>query len=122
VNDVPGARRYKEVVAGLSAAADALRERDRQRAGALARRVAELHAAMTRASERAALTRFGARMQWDGAVDALWQESWMTLRTLPDREPGPEPVGPADLDELDTEVERAAAAVRDAVRKRFGFL
>jgi hypothetical protein len=113
--EAPAVHRYKDVVAGLSAAADDLRERDALRKKELDRQLVELDVAMARAGERAALTLFGAEMAWESALDSLWQESWMTLRRrpAPDRE-----VDPTRMNELDQEVERAAAELHDAVRRR----
>jgi hypothetical protein len=109
------ARRYKEVVAGITATADALRERDRERAAALARRLVQLEDDMLRAGERAALTRLGVELAWEAALEALWVESWMKLRPRP----GPDPRGvPADLADLDAEVEQRSAALQEAVRRR----
>ena len=110
------AQRYKDVVAGLSSAADELRERDRQRAKELERRLVDLDLAMGRAGERAALSLFAAEMAWENALDELWQESWMTLR------PRPRPdsdTDPTRLAELDGEVEQASAGLRDAARRWF---
>jgi hypothetical protein len=113
--EAPAVHRYKDVVAGLSAAADDLRERDGLRKKELDRQLVELDVAMARAGERATLTLFGAEMAWEGALDALWQESWMTLRRRPDPD---RDVDPTRMDELDLEVERAAAELHDAVRRR----
>jgi hypothetical protein len=112
---VSAARRYKEVVAGITGTADALRERDRERAAALARQLVALEDAMLRAGERAALTRLGVELGWEAALDALWVESWMKLRPRP----GPDArADPADLMALDVEVERRSAALQEAARRR----
>jgi hypothetical protein len=113
--EMPAAQRYKDVVAGLSAAADGLRERDRQRVAELARRLVDLDAEMARTGDRATLSLVGAEMAWENALDALWQESWMTLR----RRPAADPSAATRLDDLDLEVEQAAAELHDAVRRRF---
>jgi hypothetical protein len=114
---VSAAREYKEVVAGITLAAEALRVRDRERAAALARELVGLTDAMLRAGERADLSRTGVELQWEAALEALWVESWMKLRPRP----GPDPrADPADLDALDAEVEARAAEVQEAVRRRFG--
>lgn len=108
------AREYKDVIAGLTAAADELRERDRDRAAALARRLVELDDAMVRAAERAALSRLGVELAWEAALEALWAESWMTLR------PRPAPdsrADPAHLDLLDEAVQQRAAELQAAVRR-----
>lgn len=108
------AREYKDVVAGLTTVADELRERDRERAAALARRLVELGDAMARAEERAALTRLGVELAWEAALEALWAESWMTLRPRPAPDPRADP---AHLDLLDEAVQRRAAQLREAVRR-----
>lgn len=116
--EVPAVRRYKDVVADLSAAADGLRERDRLRSAELARRLVDLDHDMARVGGRATLSLIGAEMAWDNALDELWQESWMTLR----RRPAADPTADAGrLDDLDLEVEQAAAELHDAVRRRFKF-
>ena len=109
------AREYKEVVAGITAAAGALHERDRGRATDLARERLRLHGEMLGAGERAALTRFAVELHWEAALEALWMESWMRLRPRP----GPDPdTDGADLDLLDAELERRSADLIDAVRRR----
>ncbi len=109
------ARRYKDVLAGLTAAVDELRESDRERANALARRLVELDDAMAQAGERAALTRLGVDLHWEAAMSALWSERWLTLRP----QPAPDPrADPADLEALDAAVAERAAELLDAVRRR----
>ena len=111
------AREYKEIVAGIAAAAEALRERDRQRAAAITRELVGLAAAMEHAEERAGLSRVGVELHWEAALEALWVESWLKLRPRP----GPDPrADPADLDALDAEVEARAAQLQEAVRRRWG--
>jgi hypothetical protein len=109
------AREYKEIIAGIAAAANDLQERDRERAAQLNRELAGLHEDMTRAVERAALTRLGVELHWEAALEALWVESWMTLRPRPDPDPRADP---ADLARYDAEVEQCAAALQEAVRRR----
>ncbi|GAA0947018.1 hypothetical protein [Pseudonocardia zijingensis] len=111
------AREYKEVVAGIAAAAEALRERDRQRAAQLNRELVGLAEAMAHAEERAGLTRLGVELHWEAALEAVWVESWMKLRPRP----GPDPrADAAEIDALDAEVEARAAELLDATRRRFG--
>lgn len=112
------AREYKTIVGELTAAVDALRERDRERAGELSRELVELDDLMARIGERAALTRLGVELHWEAALETLWSESWMTLRPMP----APDPRGPAasdaDLDALDAAVAQRFAELVDAVRRR----
>lgn len=112
------ARAYQEVIARLSAAAEDLRTRDLDRAAELAHTFADLDDAMVRTRERAALTDMVVTLHWEAALDALWTESWMTLRPRPGPAPGaPHGAAPADVAELEAEVERAAAAVAAAVHR-----
>lgn len=109
------ARRYQEILEGLSAAAADVERRDRERAAELTRKLVELDAAMARAHERAALSRLAVQLRWEAALEALWTESWLTLR------PWPEPdltADPARLDELDAAADRATTELLDAVRRR----
>jgi len=109
------AREYKQVLAGITAAVDALRERDRVRAAGLAWELVSLEDAMLRAGERAALTRLGVELHWEAALEALWMESWMKLRPRP----GPDSrADSADLAALDAEVAQRSAELQDAVRRR----
>lgn len=109
------AREYKEVFAGITAAAGAQRRRDRERAVELARTLVQLDADMLRAGERAALTRLGIELAWEAALEALWVESWMKLRPRPGPTPGADP---ADLDALDVEVAQRSAELQEVVRRR----
>jgi hypothetical protein len=111
------AREYKEVVAGITAAVEALRERDRAKAAELNRELVGLAEAMHNATQRSALTRLGVELHWEAALEALWVESWLRLRPRPAPDPRADP---GDLDALDAEVEAAASALQHAVRRRWG--
>jgi hypothetical protein len=103
------------VIGELTQAADALRERDRVRARELERRLVDLDKAMEHAEVRAGTSRLVAELAWESVLDALWEESWMTLRRRPRADPRADP---ARLDELDETLQQATAAVLDAVRRR----
>ncbi|NMH97195.1 hypothetical protein [Pseudonocardia acidicola] len=109
------ARDYKAIIAGITSAADELRERDRERAVELSRDLVGLDDAMVRAEERAALTRLGVHLHWEAALETLWAESWMTLRPMPAPD---ERVDPAHIDALDAAVEQRFIELRDATRRR----
>ena len=118
MSEYDAAQDYKNVIGELTAAADALRERDRERADALASRLGELDTAMLHAADRAARSREAVRMHWEVVLEALWDEQWMTLT------PPPRPAADADpeqLDALDMAADRAATEVLVAVRQRLPF-
>ncbi len=110
------ARRYKDVIGELTTAADALRTRDRARAGALARSLVELDDAMVRAQVRAGMSRLAVELRWEAVLTALWNEQWMTLRPRPKPDPDADP---EQLDALDRAAEQAAADLLEATRRRF---
>lgn len=109
------ARRYKGITGGMTDVVTRMRAADTQRAARLAERLVELHAAMSAAGERAALSEFGLALQWEAALEALWDEHWMTLRPLPT----PDFDAPAhDLDYLDAMVAQCGEALRELTRRR----
>jgi hypothetical protein len=109
-------RRYKEVLAEISAAAAELRERDRARAAQIRGRLVDLEDEMLRAGTRARVTAAVAQLHWERALELLWGESWMKFRPRP----GPDQwADPARLEEYEAEVDRCGAALRDAVRRRW---
>ena len=111
-------RSYKDIIGELDAASAALRKRDNDRAGELEHRLVELATVAAEAEHHAALARFAVAVQWDAVVDALWKEDWLTLRTQPKPDRGPDgEATPDDVQSLIVAVERAAAAVRDAGRR-----
>jgi hypothetical protein len=119
VSDLDPARAYKEVIAELTVAADALRDRDRARAAALARILVGLDEAMVEAEVRAAMSRLSVEIRWEMVLDALWDEQWLTLKP----HPRPDPDADAErLDALDREADLAADEVIAAARHRFLFL
>ena len=106
--------RYKEIVAGLAAAAGACASATGSApgAGAAARRPRGPDAARGGAG-RALPVRRGAA--WEAALEVLWAESWLKLRRGRGRIRA---AIPPVLDELDAEVEQRAAELHEAVRRR----
>jgi hypothetical protein len=113
------ARRYKDVVGELTAAAEALRARDRERATVLSSRLVDLETAMVAATDRAERSHRAVGMHWEAVVEALYPEEWMTLKLPPRPDPDADP---NELDALDMAADRAALEVLDAARRRFPFL
>lgn len=116
--DDDAAYEYKNVIGELTAAADALRARDKDRADALRIRLVDLDAAMLGAADRAARSRAAVDQHWEAVLEALWVEQWMTLRPYPRPDPDADP---QQLDALDMAADRAAMALLEAVRHRFPF-
>ncbi len=109
------AQRYKQIVAGLDEAARSARDRDRERADALAPLAAQSADELVRSGNRAALTRAGVELRWEAVVEALWAERWFLLR------PPPQPdrtAHPDHVDVLDRKVEEAYETLLAAIRRR----
>ena len=110
------ARRYMDIMAEVTEAADRLREADRRRAAELKGRLLGLEDDMLRTGERARLTASVVQLHWEQALDLLWAESWLKLR------PRPEPDRRADperQEDYDAEVVRHSDALREVVRRRW---
>jgi hypothetical protein len=109
------ARRYKDIVAGMTDAVEALRGKDTEWARELADALPELHEQMSAAVDREALTVLGIALQWESALELLWHEQWMTLAPMP--KPDPTASG-RDLDYLEAVVAQRYDTLYDAVRRR----
>ena len=109
------ARRYKDIIAGMTEAVDRLRREDAERARRLADSLVGLHEEMARAVDREALTVLGVALRWESALELLWHEQWMTLSPMPKPDPTP---STHDLDHLDAVVTQRYEALREAVRRR----
>jgi hypothetical protein len=114
--DESATRRYKDIMAEVTTAADGLRRDDLRRAAQLREELIRLEDEMLRTGERARLSASVVELHWEAALDLLWAESWMNLRRLP----APDPTAdPARLDAYDVEVQRRSDALREAVRRRW---
>jgi hypothetical protein len=109
-------RRYKEIMAQVTAAAGEVRRADGRRAEELRHALIGLQDEMVRAGERARLTASVVQLHWEGALDLLWAESWMNLRLRP--EPNRNAY-PHRLDDYDAEVRSRSDELREAVRRRW---
>lgn len=109
------ARRYKARIAEVTGGLDERADRNAERVKELERNVQALGRRLREASDRHLLTRLCVELAWEGALDALWVETWITMR------PFPRPDGwaaAADLDALLADVEERAADLRAAVQGR----
>jgi hypothetical protein len=109
------ARRYKDIISGMTEAVEALRREDTERARRLSNSLPELHEHMAAAVDREALTVLGVALQWESALELLWHEQWMTLAPMP----RPDPTASArDLDYLEAVVAQRYETLCEAVRRR----
>jgi hypothetical protein len=114
--DESATRRYKDIMAEVTTAADQLRRDDLRRATQLREELIGLEDEMLRTGERARLSASVVQLHWEAALDLLWAESWMNLR----RRPAPDPTAdPTRLEAYDEEVRRRADALHAAVRRRW---
>ncbi|MCP2262039.1 hypothetical protein LX15_005771 [Streptoalloteichus tenebrarius] len=124
------AARYKEITARVAELVERQRQRDRERAAELDRAAVRARQELAEAGEREHIVRVIAEAQWEAAVEALWEQRWMTIQPLPALEDlAPQraadvaaldglPVARPDLNHLDREVERTYQALEEALRKR----
>jgi len=103
-------------VAGLTAAADQLRERDREREVVLGRALVELGEARVQAEERAKRSEKAACRYWEAALAAVWTGSGLKMRPLPHPDRWADP---ADLDDLDARVERSVEELHHALHRKW---
>jgi type II secretory pathway component PulJ len=109
------ARRYKARVAEVTSGLDARAELNAQRVEELGKRVQALGRQLREASDRHLLARLCVELAWESALDALWVESWITMRPFPKPDPWAKA---ADLDTLLATVEQRAAELRSEVQGR----
>ena len=77
------ARAYRDVIAKVTRGLDNRATRNAARIEQLESRVAELDAALRQAGDRHVLTRIGAELAWEDALDVLWNQPWITMRPFP---------------------------------------
>lgn len=109
------ARRYKDIIGGMTEAVERLRHEDAARAATLEGALVELHEAMEAAGDRAALSELGVALRWESALEHLWHEQWLTLSPLPKPDLR---ASPRDLEYYEAVVEQRYEALEEAIRKR----
>lgn len=109
------ARDYKDITGGMTDAVARVRRQDTERATQLGEELVELQDRMHAAGNRATLSEIVTLVRWELAMEALWAESWMTLRPLPLPDPN---AAPGDLDYLDAVVEQRFQALLAVVGRR----
>lgn len=115
--DESAAAAYKKAVLAVTGGMEGEVERNDARVRELRERLADLDRDLTRAADRRLLVRIAANLAWEDALEALWVESWVTMRPFPK----PDRMAKAgDAMELGAEIERRAAELLAAVRGRGG--
>lgn len=106
---------YKRAVLAVTGGMEGEVKRNEERVRELRERVADLDRDLRTAADRRLLVRIAANLAWEDALEALWVESWITMKPFPK----PDRMAKAgDAMELGAEIERRAAALLAAVRGR----
>lgn len=108
------AKRYKGVIAELTAGFDGDAARSAGRVAHLKDRVAELGRELKAASDQRVIARLGNVLAWEDALEILWVESWMTMRPFPK----PDRLAKGDPTEWVARVEARVADLRVLVQRR----
>jgi hypothetical protein len=109
------ATRYKDAIRQVTGGMEGEVKRNDERVQQLRERVAELDRDLMTAADRRLLVRIAANLAWEDALEALWVESWMTMKPFP--KPDRMAKG-GDAMQLGAEIEQKAAALMAAVRGR----
>jgi hypothetical protein len=109
------ARRYKARITEVTGGLDARADLNAQRVDELEEKVKALGWQLREASDRHLLTRACVELAWEGALEALWVETWITMRPFPKPDMWAKA---ADRDKLLAAVEQRAAELKAAVQGR----
>ncbi|KAA2263005.1 hypothetical protein F0L68_11135 [Solihabitans fulvus] len=107
--------RYKEIAGMAAESVDRMRRHDQERASVLDRALLESQERMARIADQERIVRLGVALHWEAAVEALWDERWMTMSPQPQPD---ETVPDHDQLHFDGEIERTYRALEDALQKR----
>ncbi|CAL9644525.1 hypothetical protein SUDANB95_06405 [Actinosynnema sp. ALI-1.44] len=115
VEAVSAVERYKEVVALADESVQRMREVDHQRVKEALDRLVASQDRMAEAVEQEMLTRVGVTLLWEAALDALWDERWLTMKPLPNPD---ESVPPRPQEHYNGLMELAHQRLEDSLQKR----
>jgi len=107
--------RYKEIIGTAGDAIAAMRAKDDERVADLVARLAESQDRMAEVIDREKVVRLGAALHWEQAVEALWDERWMTMSPMPRPD---ERVPARDQREYNTAMDVAFQALEESLQKR----
>lgn len=110
----PASVRYKEITALATTAAQQLRKHERERAGELGEAVAAGRQRREAADEQREQVIEDARKRWNAAMEALWNERWLQVTTMPEPNRAAPPATP---DESRRDVQDAFLALYNSLEK-----
>ncbi|MGW5649650.1 hypothetical protein ACWEV3_33230 [Saccharopolyspora sp. NPDC003752] len=111
---IPAAERYREITARATTAAQQLRKHERERAGELGEAVAAGKQRREAADEQREKVLDDVRKRWNAAMEALWNERWMRVTSMPDPDRTAKPSTP---DDSRRDVQQAYMALYNALEK-----
>jgi molybdopterin converting factor small subunit len=109
---------YKRAVRQVTGGMEAEVERNATRVRELREQLRELDRELLAADDRRLLVRIAANLAWEDTLEALWVESWITMRPFPRPDRFAKAVDPAGVMALAAEIERRAAELVAAVKGR----
>ncbi len=107
--------RYKEITGLATEAVERMRQQDRERAAELERELVESQGWMAQIAEQERVVQLGARLHWEAAVKALWNERWLEMTPMPTPNRS---VPEHDQLHFDAEVERTFQNLEAALQRR----
>ena len=115
VEAVSAVERYKEIVALAGESVKRMREVDHHRVKEAMDRLVASQDRMAAAVEQEMLTRVGVTLLWEAALEALWDERWLTMKPQPAPD---ESVPPRPQEEYNGLMELAHQRLEEALQKR----
>ncbi|GDY30135.1 hypothetical protein [Gandjariella thermophila] len=115
MSELPASERYREIAGWATDAIERMREADRERATELERELAAIEQRMAQLAVQERVVRMGVQLHWEAAVEALWNERWLTIGPLPKPD---ERVPEGSHLHFDAEVGRTYHALEESLSKR----
>lgn len=115
VESASAVERYKEIIAMATDSVAVMRANDEARVADLVAKLSESQDRMAEIIERERVVKLGVALHWESAVEALWDERWLTMSPVP---PAEESVPARDQREYNTAMDQAYQALEDSLQKR----
>jgi hypothetical protein len=111
----PASELYKEIVGRGHAAVERIQQQDKQRVAQVERELEDAHSRFLEASEQERVARMTVHLLWEAAIEALWDEHWLTITPLPE----PDKNAPQrERKYFDREIDRTYQELEEALKKR----